>query len=341
MMDLHRKFDTALQDTVDEWKKRDEVKGIFTYGSFVRGTATANSDLDILILWDGSEAPARLMAEHMGVTVDMDFITPSDLNNVFSGEDKNSIRIAGIISRMKGAKVHFDTDGMLKKWLEQASKYVWPEELILGVKTGALEHLKNAESLLDQDKIAGAIHQMRRGIYDLGRVAIMRNNIFSLIKPSEVLSEIRMLDPMMYPLFLWTFKLKGMDEDSLMETLRAIEKWLKIAVEKFETGDATDDVLIAHLTQAQRFYKGAETLTLNGEYELAVIQIRKAITMLGLAFLALQDAPLQKGEYITIKLHELEPEFYEQILLEHGAYDMPSKAVGRGIGEARFMAQRL
>ncbi len=341
MMDLHRKFDTALQDTVEEWKKREEVKGIFTYGSFVRGTATANSDLDILILWDGQEAPARLMAEHMGVTVDMDFITPDDLKNVFSGEDANPIKIAGIISRMKEAKVQFDTDGMLKKWLEQASKYVWPDELIAGVKTRALGYLKNAESLLDQDKIAGAIHQMRRGIYDLGRVTIMRNNIFSIIKPSEVLSEIRMLDPMMYPLFLWTFKLKGMDEDSLMETLRAIEEWLKIAVEKFETSDATDEMLIAHLTQAQRYYKGAETLTLNGEFELAVIQIRRAITMIGTALLALQDASLQKGEYFTIKLQELEPEFYQQILLGHGAYDMPSKAVGRGIGEARFIAQRL
>ena len=150
-----------------------------------------------------------------------------------------------------------------------------------------------------------------------------------------------MLDPMIYPLFLWTFKLKGMDEDSLMETLRAIKEWLKIAVEKFETGDATDEGLIAHLTQSQRYYNGAETLTLNGEYELAVIEIRRAITMLGTALLFLQDAPLQKGECFTSKLQEIEPEFYQQILLEHGAYDMPSKAVGRGIGEARFMAQRL
>ena len=28
MMDLHRKFDTAIRDTVDEWKKRNEVNSI-------------------------------------------------------------------------------------------------------------------------------------------------------------------------------------------------------------------------------------------------------------------------------------------------------------------------
>ena len=82
MIDLHRKFQTALKDTVDEWKKRKQVSGIFTYGSVVKGTATASSDLDLAIVWDGEEAPARLMAEHKGVIVDMDFIPKSNIDKI-------------------------------------------------------------------------------------------------------------------------------------------------------------------------------------------------------------------------------------------------------------------
>ena len=59
MKDLHRRFDTALNDTVKEWKSHKEVKGIFAYGSFVRGTVTANSDLDIGIVWGADDAPVR------------------------------------------------------------------------------------------------------------------------------------------------------------------------------------------------------------------------------------------------------------------------------------------
>ncbi len=341
MMDLHRRFDTALQDTVDEWKKRDEVKAIFTYGSVVRGTATANSDLDICIIWDGQEAPARLMAEHKGVTVDMDFITPDDLNRVINGEEENSFKIAGIVSRLKGAKVQFDTDKMLRNLLAQATKYVWPDNVINKVKEDALDSLKKASEAAEQDDTVSAIYLMRWGIFNLGRVVIMRNNIFSIIKPSEVLSEVRMLDPMMYPLFLWTFKLKGLHEDELLKNLNTIKEWLKTAVQRFETSDATDDALITHLTQAQRYYHGAETLTLNGEYELAVLEMRRSITMMGRALLALGDHPIQKDESLTKKIEEFEPDFYKQILMEYGAYDLLPKAVKRGIGEARFMAQRI
>ncbi len=341
MMDLHRRFDTALQDTVDEWKKRDEVKGIFTYGSVVRGTATTNSDLDICIIWDGPEAPARLMAEHKGVNVDMDFITPDDLSRVINGEEENSFKIAGIVSRMKEAKVQFDTDEMLRNLLAQAVKYVWPENIINKVKEDALDSLKKAGEAVEQDDTVSAIYLMRLGIFNLGRVVIMRNNIFSIIKPSEVLSEVRMLDPMMYPLFLWTFKLKGLHEDELLENLNTIKDWLKTAVGRFETSDATDEALITHLVQAQRYYHGAETLTLNGEFELAVLEMRRSITMMGRALLALADNPIQKDESLTKKIEEFEPDFYNQILMEYGAYDLQPKAVKRGIGEARFIAQRI
>ena len=343
MMDLHRKFNTALKDTVDEWKKRDEVQGIFTYGSVVKGTATANSDLDLVIIWDGEEAPARLMSEHMGVVVDMDFLTPAKIEEIFDDKEDHAFTIASLISRLKGARVEFDRDSVLKGWVEKAADYTWPEVTMNRVKSEALEKLQKAEGYLAQDDVESSVHSMRGGIFDLARVIIMRNNSFNIIKPSEVLSDVRMLDPMMYQLFLRTFRLKGFGEGKLLEILEVVKGWLKKTLDRFEESEnvTPESPVGAHLTQAQRYYYGSHTLTLNGEYELAILEMRRSITMMGLTLLALEGNPVDPGESVTAKLREFEPTFYEQVMVEYGALDLIPKGVLRGIGEARFMAERL
>jgi predicted nucleotidyltransferase len=343
MMDLHRKFNTALKDTVDEWKKRDEVRGIFTYGSFVKGTATTNSDLDLVIIWDGEEAPARLMSEHMGVVVDMDFLTPAKIEEIFDDKEDHAFTIASLISRLKGARVEFDRDGILKGWVEKVANYTWPEVTVNKVKNEALQKLEKAEGYLAEDDVASAVHTMRSGIFDLARVVIMRNNSFNIIKPSEVLSDVRMLDPMIYQLFLRTFRLKGFGEGKLLEILQVVKDWLKKTVDRFEENEniTPESSVGAHLTQAQRYYYGSQSLTLNGEYELAILEMRRSITMMGLALLALEENPVAPGESVTAKLREFEPTFYEQVMIEYGALDLIPKGIQRGIGEARFMAERL
>ena len=343
MMDLHRKFNTALKDTVDEWKKRDEVQGIFTYGSVVKGTATTNSDLDLVIIWRGEEAPARLLAEHMGVVVDMDFITPAKIEEIFDDKEDLAFTIAGLISRLKGARVEFDRDGILKGWVEKAAEYTWPEVTMNKEKNEALEKLQKAEGYLAEDDVESAVHSMRGGIFDLARVIIMRNNSFNIIKPSEVLSDVRMLDPKMYQLFLRTFRLKGFGEGKLLAILDVVKDWLKKTVDRFEESETVtpESPVGAHLTQAQRYYYGSHTLTLNGEYELAILEMRRSITMMGLAMLALEGNPVEPGESVTAKLREFEPTFYEQVMVEYGALDLIPKGVQRGIGEARFMAERV
>ncbi len=342
MIDLHRRFGTALKDTVDEWKKRDEVEGIFTYGSFVKGTATTNSDLDLVILWKSDEAPVRLMAEHKGVMVDMDFIPVTKLAEIFDEVEDHAFTVAGVISRLKGANVEFDRDGELQKWVEKARAYRWPESTMRKVKQVALEELARAEKYLIEDDIVSAVHEMRSGIFDLSRLIIMRNNVFDIIKPSEVLSNVRMLDPMMYQLFLRTFRLKGIGEGKLLEILENVRDWLKRAVDRFEENEnaTADSPVGAHLTQAQRNYYGAQTLTLNGDYELAVLEMRRSITMIGLALLTLEGV-YTAGDSVMRKLREHEQAFYEQVILEYGAFDLLPKGVQRGVAEAKFMAERL
>jgi predicted nucleotidyltransferase len=125
MTDIHRRFDTALRDTVNEWKSHDNVKGIFAYGSFVKGTATANSDLNIGIVWDADDAPVRLMSTHKEVLVAMVFLTVSGIESVFDGTNKDVTKIAEVINRLRNSRVVHDTDGLVKGWQEKTVGYAW------------------------------------------------------------------------------------------------------------------------------------------------------------------------------------------------------------------------
>jgi hypothetical protein len=118
---------------------------------------------------------------------------------------------------------------------------------------------------------------------------------------------------------------------------------LNKAIEGYEKSDEIppDSPISAHITQAQRYYYGSQTLTLNGESELAVLEMRRSITMTGLALLEVNGTPIGPGESIPAKLRESYPTFYEQVMVEFSALDLIPKGVQRGIGEARFMAQRL
>ncbi|MFW9965902.1 MAG: hypothetical protein ACFFEA_01985, partial [Candidatus Thorarchaeota archaeon] len=180
----------------------------------------------------------------------------------------------------------------------------------------------------------------RNGLFDLGRVIVMKNNYFSILKPSEVLTEIRLLDPLAYPLFLRTFKLKGMEEEELVETLRELEEWIGIAESRFGEG-MVDEYAAELLARAQREYHGAMNCALSGDYELAVLEMRQAVDNIGRVLLAIAGKFEVDQTSFVQELKENEPVFYENILVRYGAFEFTTKAVQRSIGEARFIAQRL
>ncbi len=340
MMDIRKRFNMALKDTVDEWKQQENVIGLFVHGSYVRGTITANSDLDICIIWNTPEAPAPLLAEHKGVRVDMTFLTQTEIEEVIENRTDDDFRIAEVIERLRGAEVVHDTDDAVKNWEESASKYLWPDNVIANVKQRAMEYLDSASYYAEIEDVIASVHQVRRALFELGRVVQMRNNLFHTTRPAEILTEIRLLDPITYKLFLRTFKLKGMGEDELLEILSYVDQWLKIAEDRFGDGVAHDSA-VGLLNQAQRYYHGALGLTYNGDYELAVLEMRRSIDQLGAALLALGGVPnMNPGTFIP-ELRENESEFFGSVLEEYGAFDYQPKGIERSIAEARFIAQNL
>jgi predicted nucleotidyltransferase len=342
MTDIHRRFNTALKDTVKEWKHNPNVKGIFVYGSFVQGTITANSDLDIGIIWDGDEAPVRLMSTHKEVVIDMVFMTISDVEAVLAGASKDVFKISEVVNRLRTSQVLHDTNKMLQDWQNSVQQYVWSDEVINDVKSLALEELTRAKKFLDDEDYESAIYEARDGLLHLGRVIVMTNNIFTLHKPAEVLTEIRMLDPITYKLFLRTFKLKGMDEAKLLKILEEIKEWLEKVEISLDEATSESQALEATglLAQAQREHHGAQNLTYANDYELAVLEMRQATCTLGRAMVALRGQITEDVAFIP-NLRVSENEFFTLILVEHGAYDIQSAEINRIISEAQFLAHRI
>ncbi|MHA2058266.1 MAG: nucleotidyltransferase domain-containing protein [Candidatus Thorarchaeota archaeon] len=343
MTDVRKRFTDALKDTVKEWKKHENVKGIFVYGSYVKGTVTANSDLDIGIVWGVDDAPVRLMSTHKEVLVDMVFMAVSDVESVFDGTTKDVTKISEVINRLRNSRVVHDTDGLVKSWQEKTVNYAWSDESISKVKSTAMEYLNRARKFAEEDEGPNAIHELREGLFNLGRVSVMINNIFMILKPAEVLTEVRMIDPITYSLFLRAFKLKGMDEPKLLTVLKDLRYWLELAETQIDRVTVDEQAMLATglLSQAQREYYGSLRLTYNGDYELAVLEMRQAACSLGRALITLKEfSSFVDGAFMD-QLSESDPVFYEEILIEHGAYDILPKEIIRIISEAQFIAQRL
>ena len=342
MTDIHRRFDTALKDTVAEWKQNENVKGIFVYGSFVQGTITATSDLDIGIIWDGDEAPVRLMSTHKEVLIDMSFMTVDEVKAVLDCTTQDVFKISEVVNRLRTSRVLHDPDKMLKNWQDNVRQYVWTDEVINSVKKLALDELNRAKSFLEDGDEVSAIYEARDGLLHLGRVIVMTNNIFTMHKPAEVLTEIRMLDPITYKLFLRTFKLKGTDEPKLLVILEEIRTWLEKTERELEE-ITSDNQLIeatALLAQAQRQHHGARSLTYAGDYELAVLEMRQATCSLGRAMVASMGQNTVDVAFIP-SLRISDQEFFKLILVEHGAYDIQPAEINRIISEAQFLAHRI
>jgi hypothetical protein len=273
----------------------------------------------------------------------MVFMPIKEVESVFEGTTKDITKISEVINRLRNSLVMHDTDGMVSEWQKKTVDYVWSDESISQVKSIAMEYLDRAKRFAEEDEGPNAIFELRQGIFNLGRIILMVNNNFLILKPAEVLTEVRMLDPMTYSLFLRAFKLKGMNEPKLLAVLNDLRQWLDVAESRVGNVTIDEQALLATglLSQAQREYHGALGLTYNGDYELAVLEMRQAACSLGRTLIILKEfSSLVDGAFMD-QLSETEPVFYEEILVEHGAYDILPKEVMRIIGEAQFIAQRL
>ncbi|MEE9353892.1 MAG: hypothetical protein V3U94_05670, partial [Candidatus Thorarchaeota archaeon] len=293
------------------------------------------------VIWDGDEAPVQLLTKHKEVLIDLIFMTVKEIEDVIEGRAQNAYRTAEIVGRLRGAKVQHDKRGALKAWQKTFTEYSWPTNVVDGLLARAIDGLEDAKRYDAEGNSVCAVHELRSALFDLGRTILMKNNMFCITRASEVLTEVRMIDPMTYKLFLRMFKLRGYDEKKLLSILDEIKHWLEVAESRFEQ-TTVDELTTEFLTQAQREYHGALNLTFSGDHELAVLEMQGATYMLGRALLATGGMPsMSRGCALVTQLRDNESIYFNQVLVEHGELDFQPAAIRRGIGEALFIARRL
>ncbi len=344
MMDLYRRFETALNEIVEEMKAQKQVRGVFTFGSYVKGTTTIDSDLDVCVVWDEDDAPVELIAEKKDVRIDLLYKTVSEIQKTLSGEITDVLKIGAIVGMLRDAKIAFDRDGLIKKWQETARGYSWSDEMIASVKKKVDDHLRRAVQYNEQEEDSvNAVHELRCALFEIGRVILMRNNIFTIVKPAEILNEVRMLDPITYQLFLRAFKLKRFErEEELTDALGMVKAWMQKMISKYENSEGpVDSEIISDISEAQRQYYGSYRLTLNGEYELAILEMCEAINLIGRAMVELDGHRITDETSLITLIRNHEEEFFNTIVMPLGSFQFPPKAVRRSISEAQFIAQRI
>ena len=210
------------------------------------------------------------------------------------------------------------------------------------MKKLALDELARAKKFLTDGDDESAIYEARDGLLHLGRVIVMRNNIFTMIKPAEVLTEIRLLDPITYKLFLRAFKLKGMDEPKLLVILEEIKGWMEKTENQLDLIASENQVIEAtsFLAQAQREHHGARSLTYADDYELAVLEMRQSTCSLGRSMVAAMGQNTEDFAFIPM-LRISDQEFFKQVLVEYGAYDIQPAEINRIISEAQYLAHQI
>lgn len=282
------------------------------------------------------------MSTHKEVIIDMTFMTVEQVKSVLDCATHDVFKISEVVNRLRTSRVLYDPDNLLQKWQNSVQHYVWSDEVINDVKKLALDELACAKKFLDGEDEESAIYEARDGLLHLGRAIVMTNNIFTLHKPAEVLTEIRMLDPITYKLFLRTFKLKGMDESKLLIILEEIKDWIEKTENQLEEIVSESHFIEAttFLAKAQREHHGARSLTYAGDYELAVLEMREATCTLGRSMVAAMGQNTEDVAFIPM-LRISDQEFFKQILVEHGAYDIQPAEINRIISEAQYLAHRI
>ncbi len=135
-------WEIALNKFLEPWKERDEVIGFLVCGSYITGTSSKRSDIDLhIITSDGTEWRERGTRIVDGYLIEY-FVNPPRQIRAYFKQDHESNRLDSPTQFVTGKTLHDKTGiiAQLKKeaggWL--AKKFTDPDETILGLHKYAL-----------------------------------------------------------------------------------------------------------------------------------------------------------------------------------------------------------
>ncbi len=339
--DLRIKYNDALHETVTGLKSRDDIIGIFAFGSYARGTLTARSDLDVFAILKNEPEETRRIEIRNDVVVDIFFSSETNFERIFNSEESDVIKIASVIFPLKTALIVWDPDKKVKEYFDKAKDYKWNPEQIDLLKADALEKFDRVADIVDEGDAETGIHVLRKGVLSLGKVVQMRNNSFDILTPSRTLDEVRIFSPLVYETFLRSFLLRGADADTLLDVTKEIKAWVDETKERIEKSQSEHKKKLSYLAlEAHDELETAIDNIYGDDTEMAMLQIQYTLEKLGKILLLLEGIDVVDDADIIKELRKNNHPFY-QVLINQGRYQIQPREVKRYASEATFLAQRI
>jgi len=110
-MSIHRKI---LDELIAEYKDKENLIGIWIFGSVVEGKERPDSDVDITIVYDKGEWEL-FKEERYGIKIDFEVISKKDVNML--------VNEYPYLSSLEKVKIVFDKTGFVKKAVNKLKKY--------------------------------------------------------------------------------------------------------------------------------------------------------------------------------------------------------------------------
>lgn len=191
------RIETIIRNITEELKKAPEAVGAILHGSYARGTARADSDMDFLCVLDTTWMDKEIRIVD-GIEVEIQRMPLSNLSDDIEGAQPKPFTVASLMD----CRILFDSDGQVAKLREKAQER-WKKgppnaplpEVLFG-KSYLRHHLEEIDRL-QQSGLKGRI-PLEATIYQTflaGIRAFFRARNLWLLKISDSLADIENIDP--------------------------------------------------------------------------------------------------------------------------------------------------
>lgn len=181
---------TALARRIcDEERMKADVSGVLLFGSVAEGNVHSESDLDLVVIKAGQDAPVkRNKHKREGVIVDLWEHSLSCYESLFRKDWKPSTMFfhSLFLNILQACEILHDPDGRFGKYREKALQWSWPDAARVFVEQRWKSGLSTVRELDDNfEKLASMrrlfLVKACRTLVELGRPVSIRNKDYYLI----------------------------------------------------------------------------------------------------------------------------------------------------------------
>ncbi|MCS7364610.1 MAG: nucleotidyltransferase domain-containing protein [archaeon GB-1867-035] len=285
-VNLMRKIAVKLSK---EFSSNPSVIGILLSGSVALGKVHEKSDIDLIVIHDGSFRKDVKFIEGFKVEI---WNYPMDVfRDYFESERlrnrEDTWMWAGLwINLLKNSIILFDRQNLLHDWKLKAKNWKWSIKEINGAINYSLSNFNVARKFLSEDYFFSLV-SIRDASYCLCSAYLMIFNRIPSIRPKDFYQEFQVVKDRtaFSKLFTWINDLTNLNENLLRELVRELGYWMERECKSKLRGPYTE-------------YMNTVNLLRKGNFEVALLSARYASYWL--CFQVLRN----KGKQMKAKLYD-------------------------------------